>query len=77
MTHVGYVVMVVAAEPLRSLSGPWGLLTAGIFVAHLIVLACMLFAETPSAWIVPGGAAILAGIYLVTRTGEQTEVVPE
>jgi hypothetical protein len=54
-----------------------GAFAPGIFVAHLIVLACMLFAETPSAWIVPRGAAILAGIYLVTRTGEQTEVVPE
>jgi drug/metabolite transporter (DMT)-like permease len=42
-----------------------------------IVLAFLLFAETPPASIAPGGAAILAGIYLVTRTGVQTEVVPE
>jgi drug/metabolite transporter (DMT)-like permease len=40
-------------------------------------LAFILFSEVPSVLIVPGGVAILAGIYLVTRTGVQTEVVPE
>jgi drug/metabolite transporter (DMT)-like permease len=40
-------------------------------------LAFVLFSEVPSILIVPGGGAILAGIYLVTSTGIQTEVVPE
>jgi drug/metabolite transporter (DMT)-like permease len=42
-----------------------------------IVLAYLLFDEVPSALMVPGGAAILAGIYLVSRTAGQTEVIPE
>jgi drug/metabolite transporter (DMT)-like permease len=41
------------------------------------VLAFVLFSEVPSILILPGGAAILTGIYLVTSTGVQTEVVPE
>ena len=41
------------------------------------ILAYFLFSEVPSALVYPGGAAILAGIYLVTRASRPPAVVVE
>lgn len=41
------------------------------------ILAFVLFSETPSALVYPGGVLILAGIYLVTRATRVTAVVVE
>ena len=41
------------------------------------MLAFVLLSETPSAWIYPGGAAILAGIGVVTWTRREPVVIPE
>jgi drug/metabolite transporter (DMT)-like permease len=41
-----------------------------------IALAFMLLNEVPSLLVLPGGAAILAGIYLVSTTS-RSEPVPE